>query len=341
MKDPIEKLKSLQLNSIRSRIYKVQQSPIIHSWFATYLKNHPDHVVSDDGPYSHRIGKEHVLHYLMYVDRRWLRHKARKSRALSAIKKRRAKLASIAAKLELDHKRRRRALFYDGRARAMVYKCDKKVFDLWIEQEGYDVRDCHMFPVEFCAFAEAFWLEQETKKLDDYCEAEKQAYRQEIDSKISKISEEYDAWVAVAEKKGTKGAEALRANLKRSLLKKRASLEYAAFQEYYKKTYGEVLGRSVRKSAKRMTSKRRELLRVSQDSRTRQKIRAINSSPCRCHWCDVFLPDGGEADHVTPLSKGGKHVPNNIVPSCRKCNERKGGDFASVENVIAPELPLL
>jgi len=41
----------------------------------------------------------------------------------------------------------------------------------------------------------------------------------------------------------------------------------------------------------------------------------------RCHYCGkrrVLT-----LDHVIPLSKGGKHVKENIVPACRSCNSRK------------------
>jgi len=41
-----------------------------------------------------------------------------------------------------------------------------------------------------------------------------------------------------------------------------------------------------------------------------------------CHYC------GKEAkltlDHVIPLSKGGKHSKDNVVPACEHCNKSKG-----------------
>lgn len=42
----------------------------------------------------------------------------------------------------------------------------------------------------------------------------------------------------------------------------------------------------------------------------------------RCHYCKqrrVLT-----LDHVTPVSKGGKHVEENIVPACKSCNSKKG-----------------
>lgn len=31
-----------------------------------------------------------------------------------------------------------------------------------------------------------------------------------------------------------------------------------------------------------------------------------------------------EQEHMTPLSRGGRHTKSNIVPACRSCNARKG-----------------
>lgn len=50
----------------------------------------------------------------------------------------------------------------------------------------------------------------------------------------------------------------------------------------------------------------------------------------RCAYCgvhEVVLITLGETmtqDHVTPISRGGKHSPNNIAPACVSCNTKKG-----------------
>ena len=31
-----------------------------------------------------------------------------------------------------------------------------------------------------------------------------------------------------------------------------------------------------------------------------------------------------EIEHIIPISRGGKHEINNLVPSCKKCNRQKG-----------------
>jgi 5-methylcytosine-specific restriction endonuclease McrA len=41
----------------------------------------------------------------------------------------------------------------------------------------------------------------------------------------------------------------------------------------------------------------------------------------RCAYC---LLDGRTGDHVVPLSKGGRSVPENVVCACSGCNTSKG-----------------
>lgn len=42
-----------------------------------------------------------------------------------------------------------------------------------------------------------------------------------------------------------------------------------------------------------------------------------------CYWCGVKL-EKVHIDHYIPLSKGGKHIINNLVISCPSCNMAKG-----------------
>ena len=42
----------------------------------------------------------------------------------------------------------------------------------------------------------------------------------------------------------------------------------------------------------------------------------------RCAYCGK-KPKLLTKDHIIPLSKGGGHTANNIVPACRSCNSRK------------------
>lgn len=58
-----------------------------------------------------------------------------------------------------------------------------------------------------------------------------------------------------------------------------------------------------------------------------------------CYYCKDKVIKGINLhlDHRTPLSKGGSHTINNIVPSCQKCNLQKGSkpfkDFKRELNV--------
>ena len=59
------------------------------------------------------------------------------------------------------------------------------------------------------------------------------------------------------------------------------------------------------------------------------KERLLRSSRF-CHWCCVALtPETLEIDHVIPLSRGGHHVPDNLVSTCEHCNRSKGKKLVS------------
>jgi 5-methylcytosine-specific restriction endonuclease McrA len=48
-----------------------------------------------------------------------------------------------------------------------------------------------------------------------------------------------------------------------------------------------------------------------------------------CYYCrssNVKLT----MDHYIPLSKGGEHIPENIVPACARCNGRKHATMPDV-----------
>ena len=44
----------------------------------------------------------------------------------------------------------------------------------------------------------------------------------------------------------------------------------------------------------------------------------------KCAYCNTSLDiSTATMDHVIPLSRGGKHMPSNVVPACLACNVRK------------------
>lgn len=50
-----------------------------------------------------------------------------------------------------------------------------------------------------------------------------------------------------------------------------------------------------------------------------------------CHWCcQSFDPKKCHADHVVPLSRGGKHQLSNLVIACATCNLRKNAQMPDV-----------
>ena len=55
----------------------------------------------------------------------------------------------------------------------------------------------------------------------------------------------------------------------------------------------------------------------------------------RCIYCGQKSKNL-EQDHLTPLSKGGNHTAQNIVPACRSCNAKKND-----KNVPIPVQPVL
>lgn len=59
-----------------------------------------------------------------------------------------------------------------------------------------------------------------------------------------------------------------------------------------------------------------------------------------CAYCRNW--PGEWIDHVVPISRGGLHEPNNVVPACASCNVQKRGRLLS--EWLAPEVladPLL
>jgi 5-methylcytosine-specific restriction endonuclease McrA len=58
---------------------------------------------------------------------------------------------------------------------------------------------------------------------------------------------------------------------------------------------------------------------VSADDITTQ----YNKQDGKCFWCSIQVEDNYHIDHKIPLSKGGLHLPHNIVISCPKCNLTK------------------
>jgi 5-methylcytosine-specific restriction endonuclease McrA len=125
-------------------------------------------------------------------------------------------------------------------------------------------------------------------------------------------------WV---EAKVTEGNKICYENYRKGLGRRQSRRAYRLLMDIYKKYYGD---RLVSQDARRRHAQRRRNLKsATKDSKVRTKILAINAGPCKCYWCGTSLPQGGDADHIVPLSKGGSHTCDNIVAACKQCNETK------------------
>ena len=73
-----------------------------------------------------------------------------------------------------------------------------------------------------------------------------------------------------------------------------------------------------------LRSRRRAAELGAGGSVTAAQWRAIQGAYAgRCAYCGE-KPASLTQDHVIPLSRGGSHTPENIVPACVSCNSRKG-----------------
>lgn len=77
--------------------------------------------------------------------------------------------------------------------------------------------------------------------------------------------------------------------------------------------------------AKKRTEKRRKYnLASTENTLTLSEWEEIKARyDYRCAYC-LKKPRRLEMDHIIPLSKGGTHTKENIVPACRTCNAKKG-----------------
>jgi 5-methylcytosine-specific restriction endonuclease McrA len=66
---------------------------------------------------------------------------------------------------------------------------------------------------------------------------------------------------------------------------------------------------------------RREALRFAAGAVTTEELaELLTANEGKCAYCPNFADT---FDHVVPLSRGGEHVLENILPACRPCNSSK------------------
>lgn len=52
-------------------------------------------------------------------------------------------------------------------------------------------------------------------------------------------------------------------------------------------------------------------------------VKVLAVSECDCFYCGKEMYGAEHVDHFYALSTGGAHHPDNLVPACQKCNQRK------------------
>jgi 5-methylcytosine-specific restriction endonuclease McrA len=83
--------------------------------------------------------------------------------------------------------------------------------------------------------------------------------------------------------------------------------------------------RSNPQKAKAKKAKRRAMEKGAKGKTTASQISFLQKTlNYRCVYCNEPLGTDWHLDHLVPLSKGGTNYPNNLVPSCAKCNLQKG-----------------
>lgn len=123
----------------------------------------------------------------------------------------------------------------------------------------------------------------------------------------------------------------LQANLERAEQKKQASKEWKEMVAAWQAKWWPVLGRRERRAKiKKRRQARIRATKKSGDTRLDSLLERIAYGPCICYWCSKGLPQGGTADHIIPLAKGGTHTSDNICPACTSCNSAKR-DLAPTE----------
>lgn len=125
--------------------------------------------------------------------------------------------------------------------------------------------------------------------------------------------------------------------------RKEAQKEKSEFLQQWKEKYGHLYSRENKRKRERIhEERRREIIRSTTcEEGIWDYLNKINYGSVICYWCKIKLPFGGEADHVIPLSRGGKHIISNIVPSCPKCNNKKRAKLPSEIEFIQSQLVML
>lgn len=111
----------------------------------------------------------------------------------------------------------------------------------------------------------------------------------------------------------------MRERLNRRLKQVLTPAEFRDFKSYMRRMAWTEILEQRRRSGKR---RRRGMVGMFTQSEWGEMVRAAGH---RCHYCGVHESVVGSLtmDHVTPVSRGGRHCADNIVPACMPCNLKK------------------
>jgi len=115
-----------------------------------------------------------------------------------------------------------------------------------------------------------------------------------------------------ASEKGQRGAAARHQKTKdlpsRIMQRRRANERYSRTEKWKAKK-------------RRDYARRRAAIVPSRPVTAEDWLEIVRQHKSRCHYCGKRK--ALTLDHVIPLSKGGLHVKENIVPACKSCNSKK------------------
>lgn len=83
-----------------------------------------------------------------------------------------------------------------------------------------------------------------------------------------------------------------------------------------------------------------EYRRIPRQTRALSRKNILLRDRHTCQYCNlVFSPSDLTLDHVTPRSRGGGSTWENLVTSCRKCNNHKGDRLPEEAGMALPRRP--
>lgn len=166
--------------------------------------------------------------------------------------------------------------------------------------------------------------------LQVWCKACKRAYQREYCQSEAGVTAIWRANHSEAAK--TAHARYNRSPLGRAAQKRCRQSEAgkAAQRRYDTSRKGRALRKRFDASAKgragqrRAQAIRRAVLESDESTLTAIEWQDHCTEHTHCPYCGVLFIDAPTMDHVIPLSRGGVHTKDNVLPVCETCNKSKG-----------------